>query len=151
MWGGDDACAHRARFPPFSAVAAGAAMAEDQGPLLTKARRVVAQTMEHEFAQMLFNEPVDPDALGLPDYFDVVKVCAFNRPLPPLPPSGSAPPNCHHPSSPPHPCPPPPPPPTPPPQEPMDLGTVYSRLDKKKKKFCFYKVPPAISSALRSA
>eukprot|EP00873_Tetraselmis_striata_P020375 jgi/Tetstr1/440639/TSEL_028949.t1 len=82
--------------PRQAAVAAGAAMAEDQGPLLTKARRVVAQTMEHEFAQMLFNEPVDPDALGLPDYFDVVK-------------------------------------------EPMDLGTVYSRLDKKKKKFCFYK------------
>jgi hypothetical protein len=55
--------------------------AEEQGPLLSTARKVVEQTMNHECAQVLFNDPVDPVALGLPDYFDVIKVSQpFNSP-----------------------------------------------------------------------
>lgn len=40
---------------------------------LQKARRVVEGTMKHQGAKLLFNQPVDPKALGLPDYFKVVK------------------------------------------------------------------------------
>lgn len=40
---------------------------------LQKARKVVQGTMKHRGAKLLFNQPVDPEALGLPDYFKVVK------------------------------------------------------------------------------
>jgi hypothetical protein len=30
--------------------------------------------MQHEFAEAYFNEAVDPEALGIPDYFDIIKV-----------------------------------------------------------------------------
>lgn len=40
---------------------------------LSKARRVVAATMKLKMAKLLFNQPVDPEALGLPNYYDVVK------------------------------------------------------------------------------
>ncbi len=37
--------------------------------------------MEHEIAETFFNDPVDPDALGIPEYRDIIKA----RPQP-----------CHH-------------------------------------------------------
>ena len=40
---------------------------------LSKARKVVAATMKLKMARLLFNQPVDPEALGLPNYYDVVK------------------------------------------------------------------------------
>eukprot|EP00192_Tetraselmis_astigmatica_P018720 CAMPEP_0117697012 /NCGR_PEP_ID=MMETSP0804-20121206/28992_1 /TAXON_ID=1074897 /ORGANISM="Tetraselmis astigmatica, Strain CCMP880" /LENGTH=235 /DNA_ID=CAMNT_0005511215 /DNA_START=124 /DNA_END=828 /DNA_ORIENTATION=+ len=40
---------------------------------LVTARQVVSETMRHESAASLFNEPVDAEALGLDDYFDIVK------------------------------------------------------------------------------
>lgn len=40
---------------------------------LSKAKRVVTATMKLKMAKLLFNQPVDPEALGLPNYFDVVK------------------------------------------------------------------------------
>ena len=30
--------------------------------------------MQHENAEAFFNEAVDPEALGIPDYFDIIKV-----------------------------------------------------------------------------
>ncbi|GMH41171.1 hypothetical protein BSKO_09081 [Bryopsis sp. KO-2023] len=39
---------------------------------LAKAKRAVAAVMRTKGAKMLFNEAVDPEALGLPDYFDVI-------------------------------------------------------------------------------
>ena len=46
---------------------------------LSKARRVVQETMAHEDAVALFNEPVDPVALELPDYHDIVKARPSSR------------------------------------------------------------------------
>lgn len=40
---------------------------------LTKAKKAILGTMRHKAAKMLFNQPVDPEALGLTDYFDIVK------------------------------------------------------------------------------
>lgn len=40
---------------------------------LDKAKKVIQSTMKHKSAKLLFNQPVDPEALGLPDYFEVVK------------------------------------------------------------------------------
>lgn len=40
---------------------------------LLKAKKVVQATMKHQGAKLLFNQPVDPEALGLPDYLKVVK------------------------------------------------------------------------------
>ena len=40
---------------------------------LSKAKRVVAATMKLKMAKLLFNQPVDPETLGLPNYFEVVK------------------------------------------------------------------------------
>ena len=40
---------------------------------LGKAKRAVAATMKLKMSKLLFNQPVDPEALGLPNYFDVVK------------------------------------------------------------------------------
>ena len=39
---------------------------------LGNAKRVIAATMKLKLAKLLFNQPVDPEALGLPNYFDVV-------------------------------------------------------------------------------
>jgi hypothetical protein len=30
--------------------------------------------MQHEIAESFFNEPVDPDALGIPEYRDIITV-----------------------------------------------------------------------------
>ncbi len=30
--------------------------------------------MQHDYAEAFFNEPVNPEALGIPDYFDFIKV-----------------------------------------------------------------------------
>lgn len=40
---------------------------------LSNAKRVITATMKLKMAKLLFNQPVDPEALGLPNYFDVVK------------------------------------------------------------------------------
>ncbi len=40
---------------------------------LQKARKVVQALMRHKHSKTLFNQPVDPDKLGLPDYFEIVK------------------------------------------------------------------------------
>lgn len=40
---------------------------------LSRAKKVITATMRLKMAKLLFNEPVDPAALGLPNYFDVVK------------------------------------------------------------------------------
>ena len=40
---------------------------------LAAARKVLAAAMKHKAAKLLFNEPVDPEALSLPDYHDVVQ------------------------------------------------------------------------------
>ena len=40
---------------------------------LTKAKKAIQGTMRHKAAKVLFNQPVDPEALGLTDYFDIVK------------------------------------------------------------------------------
>ena len=44
---------------------------EAPGAALAAARKVLAATMKHKGAKLLFNEPVDPEALALPD--DVVQ------------------------------------------------------------------------------
>ena len=36
--------------------------------------QVLKRIMQHEFAEAYFNEAVDPEALGIPDYFDIIKV-----------------------------------------------------------------------------
>ena len=46
---------------------------EQSLPGLASARKVLAATMKHKGAKLLFNEPVDPEALNLPDYHDVVQ------------------------------------------------------------------------------
>ena len=40
---------------------------------LGEARKVLAQVMRHKTAKLLFNVPVDPVALGLPDYAKLIK------------------------------------------------------------------------------
>ncbi len=40
---------------------------------LVKAKKAIQGTMRHKAAKMLFNQAVDPEALGLTDYLDVVK------------------------------------------------------------------------------
>lgn len=40
---------------------------------LSNAKRVITATMKLKMAKLLFNQPVDPEALGLPNYFTVVK------------------------------------------------------------------------------
>lgn len=40
---------------------------------LAAAKKIVQATMKHKAAKLLFNEPVDPEALQLPDYHDVVQ------------------------------------------------------------------------------
>ena len=40
---------------------------------LERALQSVQATMAHPISKMLFNAAVDPVALGLPDYFDVIK------------------------------------------------------------------------------
>lgn len=39
---------------------------------LAKAKRVISSVMRTKGAKMLFNDPVDPEALGLPDYLEVI-------------------------------------------------------------------------------
>lgn len=39
---------------------------------LAKAKRVISSVMRTQGAKMLFNEAVDPEALGLPDYLEVI-------------------------------------------------------------------------------
>ena len=63
---------------------------------LSKARKVVAATMKLRVSKLLFNQPVDPEALGIPNYLDVVK-------------------------------------------QPMDLGTIYSKLSAGEQQNCEYK------------
>ena len=36
--------------------------------------QVLKKVMQHEIAESFFNEPVDPDALGIPEYRDFVQV-----------------------------------------------------------------------------
>ena len=33
--------------------------------------------MQHDYAEAYFNEPVNPEALGIPDYFDIIKVSCY--------------------------------------------------------------------------
>ena len=40
---------------------------------LSKAKRVVAATMKLKMSKLLFNQPVDPEGLGIPNYLDIVK------------------------------------------------------------------------------
>ena len=40
---------------------------------LARAKKVVQATMRQKASKVLFNQPVDPEALGLEDYFEVVK------------------------------------------------------------------------------
>lgn len=40
---------------------------------MKKVKRVIQATMKHKGAKLLFNQPVDPEALGLSDYFEVIK------------------------------------------------------------------------------
>ena len=40
---------------------------------LVKAKKAIHGTMRLKTAKLLFNQPVDPEALGLTDYFDIVK------------------------------------------------------------------------------
>ncbi|DBB03841.1 TPA: hypothetical protein ACH3X1_012936 [Trebouxia sp. C0004] len=40
---------------------------------LSRARKAVAATMKLKMSKLLFNQPVDPEALGIPNYRDVVK------------------------------------------------------------------------------
>lgn len=40
---------------------------------LQKARKVLQAIMRHRHSKTLFNQPVDPEKLGLPDYFAIVK------------------------------------------------------------------------------
>lgn len=47
--------------------------ANDRSHDLSKAKKVVAKTMKLKLAKILFNQPVDPEALGIPNYLDVVK------------------------------------------------------------------------------
>ena len=35
--------------------------------------QVLKKVMEHEIAETFFNDPVDPDALGIPEYRDIIK------------------------------------------------------------------------------
>ena len=66
---------------------------------LSRARKAVAATMKLKMSKLLFNQPVDPEALGIPNYRDVVK-------------------------------------------QPMDLGTIHSRLsvgEQQKWQRCEYK------------
>lgn len=39
---------------------------------LGKAKKVVSSTMKLRLAKILFNDPVDPEALGIPNYLEVV-------------------------------------------------------------------------------
>ena len=48
-------------------------LASDRSHDLSKAKKVVAKTMKLKLAKILFNQPVDPEALGIPNYLDVVK------------------------------------------------------------------------------
>jgi len=36
--------------------------------------QVLKRIMQHDYAEAFFNEPVNPEALGIPDYFDFIKV-----------------------------------------------------------------------------
>lgn len=47
--------------------------ADDESHNLRKAKKIVDSTMKLKLAKILFNQPVDPEALGIPNYFDVVK------------------------------------------------------------------------------
>ena len=40
---------------------------------LAKAKKAIQGVMRQKSAKVLFNQPVDPEALGLTDYFDIVK------------------------------------------------------------------------------
>lgn len=46
---------------------------DDRSYALSKAKKVVGSTMKLKLAKVLFNEAVDPEALGIPNYFEVVK------------------------------------------------------------------------------
>lgn len=46
---------------------------DDESCSLSKAKKIVGSTMKLKLAKILFNEPVDPEALGIPNYFEVVK------------------------------------------------------------------------------
>lgn len=37
-------------------------------------QQVLQRAMQHEVASAFFNEPVDPEALGIPEYRDVIQV-----------------------------------------------------------------------------
>ncbi len=36
--------------------------------------QVLKKVMQHEIAESFFNEPVDPDALGIPEYREIIRV-----------------------------------------------------------------------------
>ena len=40
---------------------------------LQRARKVLQTIMRHRHSKTLFNQPVDPEKLGLPDYFEIVQ------------------------------------------------------------------------------
>lgn len=35
---------------------------------------MLKKVMQHEIAESFFNEPVDPDALGIPEYREIIRV-----------------------------------------------------------------------------
>ncbi len=43
-------------------------------PRLLFMQQVLQRAMQHEVASAFFNEPVDPEALGIPEYRDVIQV-----------------------------------------------------------------------------
>ena len=42
--------------------------------LIAAMPQVLKKVMQHEIAESFFNEPVDPDALGIPEYREIVQV-----------------------------------------------------------------------------
>ncbi len=45
--------------------------------------QVLKKVMQHEIAESFFNEPVDPDALGIPEYREIIRVRQARPPLQP--------------------------------------------------------------------
>ena len=40
--------------------------------------QVLQKAMQHEISEKYFNEPVDPEALGLPEYRKIIKVHQYS-------------------------------------------------------------------------
>jgi hypothetical protein len=57
---------------PFSLIPSNSAAFVTPQQLLAKLERVISLLMEHEMAAP-FNQPVDPEALGIPDYPKIIK------------------------------------------------------------------------------